>query len=71
LTFFCLYTAIGTGLWSFLLAFAGYLLGKSWSVVSDWVSRYEKAAIVIGIVAIVIFFVRRLLQRRQLSSTFD
>jgi membrane protein DedA with SNARE-associated domain len=71
LTFFCLYTAIGTGTWSFLLAFAGYLLGKSWSLVSDWVSRYEKAAIVLGIVAIVIFFVRRLLQRRHLSSTFD
>ena len=71
LTFFCLYTAIGTGMWSFLLTFAGYLLGKSWSLVSDWVSRYEKAAIVIGIVAIGIFFVRRLLQRRQLSSTLD
>jgi membrane protein DedA with SNARE-associated domain len=71
LTFFVLYTAIGTGMWSFLLAFAGYLLGKSWALVSDWVSRYEKAALIVGIVAIVIFFVRRLLQRRQLSSTFD
>jgi membrane protein DedA with SNARE-associated domain len=71
LGFFCLYTVIGTGMWSFLLAFAGYLLGKSWSLVSEWVSRYEKAAIVIGIVAIVIFFVRRLLQRRTLSSTSD
>jgi membrane protein DedA with SNARE-associated domain len=68
---FCLYTAIGTGLWSFLLAFAGYLLGKSWSIVSEWVSRYEKAAIVIGIAAVVFFFVRRLLQRRQLRSASD
>jgi membrane protein DedA with SNARE-associated domain len=71
LAFFCLYTAIGTGMWSFLLAFAGYLLGKSWPLVSDWVSRYERAAIVIGIVAIAIFFLRRWLQRRQLSSTID
>jgi membrane protein DedA with SNARE-associated domain len=71
LAFFCLYTAIGTGMWSFLLAFAGYLLGKSWSIVSEWVSRYEKAAIIIGAVAVAIFFARRLLQRRQLSSTVD
>lgn len=71
LPIFALYTAIGTGLWSFLLALAGYLLGKSWSLVSDWVSRYEKAAIIIGALAIAIFFVRRLLQRRQLSSTLD
>jgi membrane protein DedA with SNARE-associated domain len=71
LAFFCLYTAIGTAMWSFLLAFAGYLLGKSWSLVSDWVSRYEKAAIVIGIVVVVTFFVRRLLQRRQLKSAVD
>jgi membrane protein DedA with SNARE-associated domain len=71
LGFFCLYTAIGTGMWSFLLALAGYLLGKSWPLVSEWVSRYEKAAIVIGILAVVIFFARRLLQRRQLSSSVD
>jgi membrane protein DedA with SNARE-associated domain len=71
LAVFCLYTAIGTGMWSFLLTFAGYLLGKSWPLVSDWVSRYEKAAIAVGIVAIVAFFVRRLLQRRQVSSTVD
>lgn len=71
LGFFCLYTAIGTAMWSFLLAFAGYLLGKSWPIVSEWVSRYEKAAIVIGIVVVVVFFARRLLQRRQSSSPVD
>ena len=68
---FCLYTAIGTAMWSFLLTFAGYLLGKSWSLVSEWVSRYEKAALIIGVAAILIFFIRRLLQRRQLGSTLD
>ena len=71
LTFFALYTALGTGLWSFLLAFAGYLLGRSWPLVSEWVGRYEKAAIIIGALAIIIFFARRLLQRRQLNRTSD
>jgi membrane protein DedA with SNARE-associated domain len=71
LGFFCLYTAIGTAMWSFLLAFAGYLLGKSWPIVSEWVSRYEKVAIVIGVVAVIVFFARRLLQRRRPSSPVD
>jgi len=71
LAFFALYTALGTGLWSFLLAFAGYLLGKSWALVSAWVGRYEKAAIVTGALIIVVFFARRLLQRWQLKSTPD
>ncbi|MGD2144275.1 MAG: DedA family protein [Anaerolineae bacterium] len=65
---FGVYTAIGTGMWSFLLAFAGYLLGRSWPLVSQWVSRYEKAALGIGIVALIFFFARRLLQNRQLGS---
>lgn len=71
LAYFGIYTAVGTALWSFLLAFAGYLLGRSWALVSEWVSRYEKAALIIGILIIVVFFVRRFLQRRRVSSTPD
>lgn len=65
------YTAVGTALWSFLLAFAGYLLGRSWVLVSEWVSRYEKATLVAVILVVVIFFGRRLLQRRQLDPSPD
>jgi membrane protein DedA with SNARE-associated domain len=68
---FGVYTAIGTGLWSFLLTFAGYLLGKSWPLVSEWVSRYEKVVIGIVVVVVIAFFATRLYQRRQLGSASD
>lgn len=66
---FSIYTAIGTGLWSFLLAFAGYLLGQSWPLVSQWISRYEKVVVAIIGAAIIVFVVRRLRQRRKVSAT--
>ena len=63
---FCFYTAIGTALWSFALAFAGRLLGASWSIVADWINRYQDVVLVLIALAIIIFVVRRL--RRRLSA---
>jgi len=71
LGYFGAYTAVGTALWSFLLALAGYLLGRGWELVSIWVSRYEKAALIVGILVVVVFFARRLLQRRRVGSSPD
>ena len=62
---FSLYTAIGTALWSFLLAFAGYLLGQSWPLVSQWISRYEKVILMLVVLAAVAFVAKRLWQRRK------
>ena len=59
------YTAVGTALWSFLLAFAGYLLGKSWALVSEWMSRYEKVTLVIGVIVVIAFFAVRFFRRRR------
>ncbi len=59
---FCLYTSVGTALWSFLLAFAGRLLGKNWSAVSEWIGRYEDVVLVVGILAVLAFFGHRLWQ---------
>jgi len=65
---FSIYTAVGTALWSFLLAFAGYLLGQSWPLVSKWISRYEKAILILAALAVVIFVANRLWQRRRASN---
>lgn len=62
------YTTVGTGVWSFLLAFAGYLLGQSWYLVSEWVSRYEKAVLVVAVVIFVVFIAKRLWDRRLSSA---
>jgi membrane protein DedA with SNARE-associated domain len=66
---FTAYTAVGTALWSFLLAFAGYLLGRSWVLASEWVSRYEKVTLVIGGLVVFVFLIRRFLQRRKDHSS--
>lgn len=65
---FSVYTAIGTGLWSFLLAFAGYLLGHSWPLVSEWIGRYEKVMIVVAALAIIAFIANRLRRRRKVPD---
>lgn len=62
---FAVYTALGTGLWSFALAFAGHLLGQNWHVVSEWLNRYEKAVAVILIIVVVVFIGRRVLRHRN------
>lgn len=64
---FSLYTAIGTGLWSFLLAGAGHLLGQQWQRVSVWVDRYERAILVLLILGAVVFIVTRVRQHRKAS----
>jgi len=70
---FTVLTAIGTALWSFLLAFAGRLLGTQWSLVADFVDRYQTAVIVLAVLAVVAFFVVRLRKRtlEKRSSAVD
>ncbi len=65
---FALYTAVGTGLWSFLLAFAGYLLGQNWALAMEWLSRYEKVVLVLVGVAVIVVGAKRLAQLRQKSG---
>jgi membrane protein DedA with SNARE-associated domain len=62
---FAAYTAVGTALWSFLLAFAGRLLGENWHIVSDIVDKYENVVLVLGVLAVVGFFGYRFWQRQR------
>ena len=62
---FSIYTAIGTGLWSFLLALAGYILGKNWTLVMDWIDQYEKVVLVLAVGGVTFFIVNRLRKRQN------
>lgn len=62
---FTLYTAIGTALWSFLLAYAGRMLGAQWSLVSEFIDRYEHVVIVVVLLAVAYFAINRV---RKLAS---
>jgi len=65
---FGIYTVIGTALWSFLLALAGYLLGHSWPIVSTWIGRYEKLILGLACAAVSAFIVRRILQHHRVKA---
>ncbi len=65
---FLIYTALGTALWSFVLALAGYLLGHSWPLVSEWIGRYEKVILALVVLAVALFVARRLWGRRKSSK---
>jgi len=60
---FVAFTALGTGLWSFLLAWAGRMLGANWSLAADFVSRYQDVVVVLLVGAVFLFLVRRLRSR--------
>lgn len=66
---FTVYTAIGTALWSFLLAFAGRLLGESWPIVSEIINQYEHVVLILGVLAVAGFFGYRFWQRRKAGSS--
>jgi membrane protein DedA with SNARE-associated domain len=66
---FTFYTALGTALWSFLLAFAGRLLGENWHFVSDFVNQYQNLVIVVSVLVIIGFFGYRFWQRRKKAAS--
>jgi membrane protein DedA with SNARE-associated domain len=63
LVVFTAYTAVGTALWSLLLAYAGRLLGQNWNVVTEWVDKYENVVLVIIALGGAAFIGSRLWQR--------
>jgi membrane protein DedA with SNARE-associated domain len=62
---FSAYTAVGTALWSFILALAGRLLGQSWPLVSEWIDRYETVVLILLAAVLVFFVANRLYSRIQ------
>ena len=49
---FTIYSLLGSLLFSAIFIFSGYLLGDSWEKVIAWISGYEKAVIIIGVLAV-------------------
>lgn len=60
---FTLYTAIGTALWSFGLAFAGRTMGAQWRAVSRFIDRYQVLVIAIKALMVGAFLFSRLRRR--------
>lgn len=56
-------TALGTGLWSALLGYAGIVLGDNWRTVLVVLDQYQTGLLIIVVLCILVFIVRRAKQR--------
>lgn len=63
---FLLYTSLGTTLWSGLLAYAGYQLGNNYEAIEVWIAPISKVVLVVCLLLLFRFVVKRLKQRQQL-----
>ncbi len=50
---FCLYTLVGSLLWSFFLAYVGLVMGENWGVIKIYFERFD---LVVGLLAILAVF---------------
>ena len=66
LVHFSVLTAIGTALWSFVLALAGRLLGAQWTLVAEFIDRYETLVIIAAVLGVAYFFFMRV--RKQIRE---
>lgn len=68
---FLAFTVVGTAAWSFMLAYAGMVLGEHWESVIGIIDSYEQVVIVVLVVLIGIFLWKRaispLLRRRTID----
>ncbi len=52
---FTIYTFLGAGIWSAILATAGYLLGEQWEMIVIWLTKYENLAIFLCILVVLVY----------------
>ncbi|OUC89193.1 DedA family protein [Streptosporangium minutum] len=65
ISIFTLLTTLGSLIWNTAFVMAGYLLGENWSLVEDYAGILSKAVLGIVVLAVVIFIVVRLMDRRK------
>lgn len=63
---FIIFTSLGTFIWSFILVYAGVLLGENWELVGSWLKKYEFIALG-GLGVAVVFFIYYQLRSRKKS----
>lgn len=52
---FCIYTFLGSIIWSFLLAFIGFKLGERWEVVRSYFHKFDLVIVIAGLIAVGIY----------------
>lgn len=62
---FLLYSAIGSGLWSALLSYAGYALGENYDRVAQYVDPASKIILGLVVVGAIFWFIKRKREQTQ------
>lgn len=61
---FLFFTALGTGLWSALLGYAGVALGENWQRILVFLDQYQIILLIVVVLLVTLFIGRRAEQRR-------
>lgn len=64
---FCIYSFIGSIIWSGLLAYIGKILGENWNTLGSWFHKFDLLIVLIGVAA-VIWYIRHKLQKSHRRS---
>lgn len=62
LPLFLTLTTLGSALWNTVFVLAGYVLGENWEQVTDYVSVYSKAVLLMALAAMAVFVAVRLVR---------
>ncbi|BBB49294.1 DedA family protein [Pelolinea submarina] len=65
---FSVYTILGTALWSFILSYAGRLLGEQWPIITDFINTYQNVVLAVTLLAIAAFVTHRLVRKKKQAS---
>jgi len=60
---FVLYTAIGSSLWCYLLAYLGYLLGSNWTLINVFFKKLD-IIVLIALIILTIYFILKIKERK-------
>lgn len=65
---FSFYTILGTALWSFILSYAGRLLGEQWPIITDFINTYQNIVLAVALFVVAAFVTYRLVRKKKTAS---
>ena len=65
---FLVLTALGSSIWTTILALAGFYLGKNYEVITTMLAPYSKVFLLLAIVIIIVWFIKRRLSDQHSSN---
>jgi len=65
---FIFFTSVGTAIWSFILTYAGFILGENWERVGKYLEKYEKLVVVAVLLSSILYLYKRIASKRSSES---